>query len=220
MNGEIAPPRADFREDDDRDYRSRPSLPQKLAAPTTHKRVGPTFRQPPRPSVDDGPGESAVSSDEIPEDLGIGLLNDLGSLLKTRKGLDDLGSSLDGRPAEDRAAEETRRLARTLKQLRDEGVVDVQILAISRGQIRRLSLADGKTLDVALGPHQRSSLCAASHQKVIVVDADLSPEIRVEEILGTLADEIEIIALENDVAVRRGGVLDFLRRSSAQLFRR
>jgi hypothetical protein len=211
MNGEISPPKADIRDDEDRDYGPKTRLPQKLAAPTTHKRVGRSMRQPPRPSVDDGPGDTVVSTEEIPDEIGTALLGSLRDVLKTRKGMDDLGSSLDGRPTEDRSPEETQRLTRALVQLRQDGILDVQAFAIDRGRIRRLRFADGNARDVTLGLRQRSLWCGSGQQTVIVVAADLSPEMRVEEILAILADEIETVAMENRVIIRRGGVLGFLR---------
>jgi hypothetical protein len=211
MNAEISPPKTDLRDDEDRDYGRRTVLPQKLAAPTTHKRVGRSMRLPPRPSVDDGPGDSAVSTEEIPEDVGTALLGSLRDVLKTRKGIDDLGSSLDGRPAEDRSPEEILRLTRTFVQLRQDGTVNVQAFAVGRGRVRRLLFADGQEREVTLGARQRSLWCGSGQQTVIVVAADLSPEIRVEEILAILADEIETVAMENHVIIRRGGVLGFLR---------
>jgi len=41
----------------------------KSLVPTTQKRVGRSLRKPPGPSVDDGPGEGEISTEEVAEDL-------------------------------------------------------------------------------------------------------------------------------------------------------
>jgi hypothetical protein len=194
---------------------SRPSpgrILKDFAAPTTQKRVGRSIRQPPGPSVNDGPGENVVSTEETPEDLGTSLIENVRDLLKTRKGLDDLKKGLDGQSVDERSAEELQKMERTVAQLQKEGTFGVSVFAIQRPRSSRLKFRNGGTRDVTLGKRQRSLWTGQGELRAIVVAVDLPEDIRVEEVIGLLADEIETVAMENRVAVKIGGVLTVLRK--------
>jgi hypothetical protein len=191
-----------------------------VAAPTTQKRVGRSIRHPPGPSVNDGPGENVISNEETPENLGTSLIENVRDLLKTRKGLDDLKKGLDGRSAEERSAEELQKMERTVAQLQKEGIFSAAVFAIQRPRSSRLRFRNGGTRDVTLGKRQRSLWTGQADQRAIVVAADLPEDIRVEEVIGLLADEIETVAMENHVAVKIGGVLTVLRKWVAGYARR
>jgi hypothetical protein len=212
MTGDFSTGKASFRDDEDIDTTSPTDLRKLWGAPTTQKRVARSTRHPPGPSVNDGPGESAVSTEETPEDLGTGLIESVQNVLKTRKGLDDLKEGLDGRSAEERSAAELERLERTLAQLRKEGTLESRVFAIRRPGTSRLRFPDGSTREASLGPRQRSVWLGHSGHRAIVVAVDLPEDIRVEEILSRLADEIETVAAENRVSVVPDGTLTVLHR--------
>ncbi|WP_299554603.1 hypothetical protein [uncultured Tateyamaria sp.] len=204
-------------DDDDLEYGPVISLPKKIGAPTTHKRVGRSMRRPPGPSLDDGPGDSAVSTEETPEDLGTALIESIRDILKTRKGLEDLGTGLDGRSAADRSVEELERLDRIGTQLKEERTFEAKIFAVPCGRKNRLCFADGQSVEVSLVPRQRTVWVSIGHNRAIAVASDLPVYTRTDEALRTLSDEVEAVAAENCVAIRPGGVLAWFREVALRL---
>ncbi|NJM81720.1 MAG: hypothetical protein HC844_03815 [Tabrizicola sp.] len=218
MNGEILNEKLDGRDEEDYDHRSTIGLPQSIGAPTTQKRVGRSMRQSPGPSVCEGPGESTVSTEDSPEDLGTNLIENIRDLLKTRKGMDDLREGLDDTPAEERSAQELDRLERTISQLQREGTFAVPVFSVPRERPSRLKFPDGRVREVTLGARQRTIWIGGGTMRAIVVAAHMPPDTRVDEIACLLADEVETVARENRVAVRPGGVLAFFRAAIASGF--
>ncbi|WP_299507325.1 hypothetical protein [uncultured Roseobacter sp.] len=203
--------KTDLQDDDELEYGLAVVMNKKIAAPTTHKRVGRSMRRPPGPSLDDGPGDSALSTEETPEDLGTALIESIREILKTRKGIEGLGTGLDGHSTADHCARELARLDQVGAQLQREKTFDVKVFAVPRGRKNRLCFADGQSVEVSLAPRQRAVWVDIGHHRAIAVASDLPVHTRTDEALRVLSDEVEAVAAENSVPVRPGGVLAWFR---------
>lgn len=196
---------------DDYDLDEFNDLTDGFAAATTNRRVGRCMRKAPGPSVDDGPGESASSTEESPEDLGAALIECVRATLKTRKGFDDLGQALTDQPTDAFVPEELEKLRRTIKQLDEEGTFDTPIYAVSRNNDQQVHLPSGSSVSVRLSERQRAIGISSGEARVIAVADDLPPLLQKDAALRVIAEEVEAVAAENGLHARPDSVLSWLR---------
>jgi hypothetical protein len=195
-----------------------PDVMSKQPAPTTHRRVGRSMIKPPGPAVDDGPSDSTISTEETPEDLGSAIIESAQQVLKTRRGRDALHTALDGLHPDERNVHETERLDRTTAQMTAENTLVAFVFVVPDSVAVTLRFANGEKVPAHLVPPQRSAWYSRNRNHAIVVAWGLIQDEIIDEAVKMLAAEIESVAVENDVVVRRGGTLRFLRSLVVRFF--
>ncbi|MEJ6402721.1 hypothetical protein V8J85_07500 [Yoonia sp. 2307UL14-13] len=169
------------------------------------------MKQPPGPSVDDGQSDAGGGAEDASENPLNAAIVRIGEVLKTRHGRDRFENHfLEMMP------EETEQIQRTVSQLHEEQIFSLRILSASSARQPQISYQTREKMNLLLGSDQRSILCIDGGAITLIVAPDLSGDQVLEEAIGTLADEIRMVAAENDVRSERHRLTVFLRDLIAQ----
>jgi len=181
-----------------------------IGDPTTDRRVGRSMKRSPGPSADDGASGATSDEEEAPEEIGSNIIDEIQGELDSLHGRNRFFHALDGCDTANRSADQHEKLVETLLQLRREQTLFVKIIPTQSGIPVTIQPRKSRPIEVTLSPMQHCVWRTVGYQHWIIVAINSSKNVVMFRVLWILAEEIELLALENGVIVSKGGVLRLL----------
>lgn len=181
-----------------------------IGEPTTDRRVGRSMKRSPGPSADDGASSATSDEEEAPEEIGSNIIDEIQGELDTEHGRNRFFHALDGRDTANRSDDDHEKLNETLLQLKRERTLFVKIIPTRSGVPVTIRPRKSRPIEVTLTHMQHCVWRTVGYQHWIIAAINAPKNVVMFRILWILAEEIELLALENGVIVSKGGVLRLL----------